>query len=137
MTDQIEADWTDIYNRRFGSGITRRNVAIGVPIVQNYTFPQYLYQDGTINPPQVVKTRLATEGEVESFIESGHPQPGNSAFIAVYSNPNFRGNGTYDQEQHKYGLHFTLPEFSNGVGPVQPPQPAKKYPIEVRRRIYN
>ena len=137
MSDSIEQDWTAIYNERFGSGITRRNVAIGIPIVQNYTLPKKLYQDGTIDPPKVVKARLAQDREVESYIEEGHSPPGNSAFAAVWANPNFRGNGTYEQEQHKYRPHFELPEFDNGVAPAQPPQASKMYPIEVRRRIYN
>lgn len=136
MQGAAERDWTNIFNSRYGSGITRRNVAIGVPIVQNLTFPLNLYQDGTVNPPSIV-SRKAEDGSTEEFLEDSAPRRGNGSFVAIDSNPNFRGQGTYEQEEHKHGLRFELPEFGTYASRLAAPGKSRRYDLEVRRQIFN
>lgn len=136
MQGETERDWTNIFNSRYGSGITRRNVAIGIPIVQNLTFPLDLYQDGTVNPPSVVSRKIQSRG-IEEYLEDSAPRRGDDSFASIDSNPNYRGPGTYEQKEHKHGLYFELPEFGTYASRLSAPGVSRRFPIEVRRQIFN
>lgn len=134
--DQTYSDWTGYFTERFGSGITRRNAAINVPIVQNFTFPLGLRQDGTLT--QLPKVVRVYPPPVEEGVEEGLPRAtGNEAFAHVYSNVNFRGDGTYNPEEHRNGLHFELPEFrpSNSTK-LETPGVSRRIPLHIRRQAF-
>lgn len=137
MQDQTYSDWTGFFNQRYGVGTLRRNVAIGVPIVQNFTMPKDLRQDGSVPlaPSAIRRTGGACS---DPCTDLGIPHiDGTTAYDLVFSNVNFRGQGKYEIEDHVNGApHFDLPEFEPSSRTKGEPQRARKIPLDIRRKAF-
>jgi hypothetical protein len=137
-SNKVYADYRKIFNSKYGSGLSRRNVEIYVPIVNNFTFPLDLYNNGYVKPPDSARKFKTSQSSTESQLEDGIKPYGQQAFRAIDTNPNYRGNGTYNPEEKKYApLFFVLPEFA----PAQetrlvPPKRVEKIPLDLRRQAY-
>lgn len=134
---QPEKDWTGFLNKRYGSQTTRRNVAIYVPIVTDFTLPVVQYNDGTVNPPNVVTEWGHTHPSAEllrnSDIHYSETTPGGNAFGPMDTNPNYKGDGRYFPEYTKHGVLYDYPEWDGGKR--QPTNKSRKeFPLEIRRR---
>jgi hypothetical protein len=137
--DQTESDWTSFFNRRFGSGITRRNVAIYTPIVENMTIPTVRYNDGTVNPPEVVKNwnHVHSSSEPLRNADIHFRETSSKPFASLDSNPNFSGDGYYSPAYQKNGVLYTYPEWTPKVSTrLEAPQKKREIPVEIRRRLY-
>jgi hypothetical protein len=137
--DATESDWTGWFNQRFGSGITRRNTAIYTPIVQNMTIPLIRYNDGTVNPPKVVRewghTHPSSEGLINDDIS--YKDTSKDPFVGLDTNPNYKGDGRFFPEYHKHGVYYDYPEWTPGVPTrLKAPQQRREFPLELRRRLY-
>lgn len=135
--DKTEDDWTKMFNDRFGSQITRRNVAIYTPIVQNMTIPIIQYNDGTVNPPKVVKEYNHVHPAAEPLRNADLTNYNSirTAYSNIDTNPNYAGDGKYFPEYQKNGVIFDLPEWSVNTR-LKAPAPRKEIPVEIRRRLY-
>lgn len=129
-------EWTTLYNQRYGSGITRTNVSIVYPQIQNFTYPRNIYNDGSVAPPVTVleyQDRHPEKTPVPHAFSSRNVYP--EPLSAVDSNPNFK-QGSYFPEYHKYAVYYDLPEFDSSKGTrMQRPQKREEWPSEVLRRI--
>lgn len=137
--DATESDWTKFFTQRFGSQITRRNVAIYTPIVQNMTIPIVQYNNGTINPPKVVRDYNHVHPSAEALRNEdiSNYQSIKSAYSTIDTNPNFAGDGKYFPEYHKHGVLFDYPEWKPTTNTrLQAPAPRKEIPLEIRRKLY-
>lgn len=139
MRDKIEADWAEMFNQRFGAAITRRNVAIYTPIVPNITLPLNLYNDGTTQPPKAVRDfqqnqRLSNTEPLEHQRIS-HKTTSVNPYLAVDTNPNFKGDGKYFPDYHvNHPFYGKLPETST-TGRLVAPMKSREIPVEIRRRL--
>lgn len=136
--DQTESDWTHFFNERFGSGITRRNVVIYTPIVQNFTIPTVRYNNGTVDPPVVVKEWRHVHPASDPLPNADTPYQTTSInpFSTVDTNPNFKGDGMYFPEYQKHGVLYDYPEWTPGVATrLKAPGTSREIPLEIRRRL--
>ncbi len=136
-SDSVYVEYKNRYNDKYGSGLKRRNTEIYVPIVQNQTFPLNIYNNGYVEMPKNQKLLQESRASAEGMLEDGEPRRGDQAYSTVWTNPNFRGNGTYAQEEHKYApLFFELPEFTR-PGFLHPAPVARKpIPLDIRRQAF-
>lgn len=135
--DRVEQDWTTWFNQRFGSGITRRNIAIYVPIVTNFTITSKRYNNGTVDPPSAAKNHSHLHPSTEPLLNEDIPYTVTSRepFKGVDTNPNFRGDGYYFPEYQKHGVYYDYPEWqTNSRQPAS--KPRREIPMEIRRRLY-
>lgn len=136
MKDNVESDWTNMFNSRFGQGITRRNVEIYTPIVVDMTRPYNRYNNGTINPPIVVKEWGHRGHDSEPMLNDDIPNKATSVnpFVGLDTNPNYKGDGYYFPDYQKFGVLYDYPEWKiNMRGQV--PQARREFPVEIRRRL--
>lgn len=136
--DKTESDWTSFFNKRYGSGITRSNVEIWYPIVQNFTIPVVRYNNGTVNPPAAATNwehlHPASEplrNEDITAYETSH-----NAYLALDTNPNYKGDGMYYPDYQKHGVLYDYPEWNPGIREDRLKQKKQDYPLEIRRRMY-
>jgi hypothetical protein len=137
-TGQVETDWTQYFNKRFGSGITRRNVSIYTPIVQDFTAPLKRYNNGTVNPPDVVKRWEAPKSSFEPLIHDDIPSVTTSKtpYLGLDTNPNYKGDGMYFPDYQQHGVYYTYPQWTPGISTRgQVPQQKRDFPVEIRRRL--
>lgn len=135
-SDRVYAEYRQIFNSKYGRGISRRNVDIYVPIVNNFTFPLNLYNNGYVQPPDSAKKFEKHHPAVVPQLEKGIRPYGSAVFRSIDTNPNYRGDGTYNPKERKYApLFFELPEFAPSE-PTRLSAPAKsqKIPLEIRRQ---
>lgn len=135
--DQVEADWTSYFTRRFGFGMSRRNAEIYVPIVMNFTIPTIRYNDGTVHPPEpATKNYKHVHAAVEPLINEDIPLISFAqAMIGLDTNPNYKGDGKYFPEYHKNGLLYDYPEWDPKIRESKA-KPRREFPLEIRRRMY-
>lgn len=135
-SDRVYADYRQIFNSKYGSGLSRRTVDIYVPIVNNFTFPLNRYNNGYVQPPYSAKKYQAASSAVEPQLEERIKPYGSEVFRSIDTNPNYRGDGTYNPEERKYApLFFELPEFAPSCQTrLSGPAKAKKIPLEIRRQ---
>ena len=138
--DQTESDWTQMFNARYGSGITRRNAAIYVPIVANITLPLNIYNDGSVEPPKPVKEWTSTQlmRGVEPVVNANvhWRETSLQPFACLDTNPNYQGDGKYFPDYSaEHPFYGRLPETSNSHR-LTAPAKSREIPIEIRRRLY-
>lgn len=136
--DRAYVEYNHIFNRKYGSGNSRRNVEIYIPIVQNFTFPLNLYDNGYIDKSDTVKKFEKSHSVAETMLEDGKPTAGKGVFNLIDTNPNFKGEGRYMPEEGKYTpLVFELPEFSSSKGTrLIPPAKSTNIPLDIRRQAF-
>lgn len=136
--DKTESDWTTWFNERYGHGITRRNAVIYTPIVENLTIPLIRYNDGTVNPPNIVREWGHTHPASDPLpnADTHYTTTSVNPFSTIDTNPNFKGDGMYFPEYHKHGVLFEYPEWTPGVPTrLHGPQQKREFPVEIRRRL--
>lgn len=138
MDDPTYIYYRNNFNRRYGFGLSRRNTEIGVPIKQNWTFPLNLFNNGTVVPPEAVSRLERSASVTEEQRESGESRVGSEVFNLIDTNPNYRGDGTYNPEERKYTpLFFELPEFtSQKSARLTPPAQSRNIPLDLRRQAF-
>ena len=135
MSDKNHDYWLGVYNSRFGRENTRRNVAIGDPVVQNFTIPLQLRQDGKSFPPSVIKHEYGFERSNKNVEDTGGSEYiSHARFMGmVYGNINVPGEGKYMPAEHKHLLNQDdLPEYTF---PPEPRHHTRDVPLDVRRRL--
>lgn len=136
--------WTNLFNINNGSRLNRRNVEIYEPVVQLFTAPLKLYDDGSTDPPYYAEKfmDLDTAHNNEPDGESGLEIPAGSSshYRMIDENPNFL-DGSYFPDYHKYGTFLQsaegLPESKPFMfRPNGPPYDRPKFPLDVRRQMF-
>lgn len=136
--DKTETDWTEFLNKRFGSMITRRNNVIYTPIVTDMTRPIKRYNNGTVDPPQVVKTYEHITHSSEPLLHDNIPSSVTSKYpyVGLDTNPNYKGDGYYFPDYQKYGVIHNYPEWTPSIKTRgSAPQQRREFPVEIRRRL--
>lgn len=135
---QTEKDWTEYFNKRYGSGITRRNLVIYTPIVEDLTRPLKRYNDGTVNPPTVVKNWEHVHSSSEPLLNVDIPNKATSVnrYSCLDTNPNYKGDGMYFPDYQAHGVLYDYPQWAPGIKMRQDaPQQRREFPVEIRRRL--
>lgn len=137
-SDKVYADYREIFNSKYGKGISKRNVDIFYPQINNFTFPRDIYNNGYVQPPYSAKKFQTVRSAVVPSLEEGIKPYGPGVFRGIDTNPNYRGDGTYNPEERKYApLFFELPEFApSGQTRLTPPARVQKIPLEIRRQAF-
>lgn len=134
--ESTETDWASYFNKRFGANITQANVSIIYPLVQLFTSPRLLFDDGTTIPPKIVREYVGSGRDFNNVpYDPAPPMPDKYPFEPVDSNPNWR-DGHYFPEYSRNTIHYELPEFPSSEGSrLLAPKSIKYFPLEVRRRM--
>lgn len=133
---QIYSYYVAAWNAAFGSGLTRQNIEIQYPIVQNYLQPKRLYSDGSTNPPEYVKSWIlqSSHKEPEPETNAHYPPATFDFYSTIRSNPDFIP-GHYYPIYKSHQIHYELP-VSDYDRPLVPPKKIVYFPREIRRGMF-
>lgn len=135
---EVHDYYIDAFNAAFGSGITRPNIDIGYPRVQNYLTPKDLYADGSADPPFIVKDLVFRQGHqnIEPPVNALEGPADFDFYATILTNPDYTP-GEYYPRYTKHQFYYDLPEDPAGYqDPVLyrgRPQNIAGYPLEIRR----
>ena len=126
-------EWTQYFNDTWGSGITRRNAVIYTPIVNSFTLEKRRYNDGSTNPPKVVKEWTAHNLPAQK-IPAHRRETAADHYRAMDANPNFT-QGNYFPDYHKRNVYYDLPEQDTNGFRKNPDGTREQIPLHILRGI--
>ena len=137
--DYTRKYYMDALNSAFGSGLSRQNIDIYYPRVQNYLHPQELKGDGSSNPPLPAKSFFFDQQHQKLDPEhtNGPPPADDDFYATILTNPDYtpgRYYPRYTKHQMLYDLHEDPPGYRDPVLDRKETKIAH-FPLEIRRGL--